>query len=382
MTEFHFLQPLDVLYLRGNRLFADASTPSDALMPPWPSMAAGALRSQILTTQGIDAGQFSGEQPLPEKLARSLGTVKSPGSFRISHFLLARVEDGMVQDIYHPLPADCLVTNNRSRIQHLQPRRLSSQIQCSAPCGQVPVLRTDKQVKPDSGLWLNKAGIQAWLDARSLEPEHLVESSQLWQVDPRLGIALDGTSRTAIKSQLYTVDTVAVEQNIGFLVGVDGADGLIPEQGILRLGGDGRGAEHVKLDWKLLEPDWRFIENSKRFRMCLTTPGLFEQGWLPPGIHEKNGQLNWEIGDFSAQLVSASVPRSGTVSGWDIAANKPKLAMKSVSAGSVYWFDQFEGDVAALGKLAREGLFSVSAYPDAKRRAEGFNNIMIAAWPY
>jgi CRISPR-associated protein Cmr3 len=80
MTEFHFLQPLDVLYLRGNRLFADASTPGEALMPPWPSMAAGALRSQILATNGVNVGQFANGVKLLPELAQSLGTPAEPGT--------------------------------------------------------------------------------------------------------------------------------------------------------------------------------------------------------------------------------------------------------------------------------------------------------------
>ena len=36
-----FLEPHDVLYLRGNKLFGDAGAHGEALMPPWPSMAAG-----------------------------------------------------------------------------------------------------------------------------------------------------------------------------------------------------------------------------------------------------------------------------------------------------------------------------------------------------
>ena len=41
-----FIEPLDVLILRGNKLFADAGSHGEALMPPWPSVAAGALRSR------------------------------------------------------------------------------------------------------------------------------------------------------------------------------------------------------------------------------------------------------------------------------------------------------------------------------------------------
>jgi CRISPR-associated protein Cmr3 len=384
MTEFHFLQPLDVLYLRGNRLFGDSSATGEAVMPPWPSMAAGALRSQILVTNGEDSGQFANGVKLTGELAQSLGTPAEPGTFRLSQFLLAKAEDGKLLDVYFPLPSDVLVISDEivKQIHYLQPQCLAASILSSSPCKQLPVFRTEKQAKPDSGLWLNKVGIQAWLNGQSITIEHLVESRNLWKIDSRLGIALDAAGRTTIEGQLYTVDAVALNKNIGFLTGIDGADRLL-QNGLLRLGGDGRGAQHHKIDWTPfeLEPVWKAINNTKRFRLVLATPGLFEQGWLLPGMSEQADGFIWQTPEFSAHLVTASVSRAETISGWDLAENCPKPALKAVSTGSVYWFDHFEGDIQALRKLVGQGLSFISGYPDNKRCAEGFNNILIAAWP-
>ena len=391
MTEFHFLQPLDVLYLRGNRLFGDSSAPGEAIMPPWPSLAAGALRSQILASHGVDVGRFAqGKAALSGALAQSLGTPEQPGDFRISHFLLAKYENPMgatsmsrLSDVYLPLPQDVVVVSdgNRRKIYSLQPQSLPSGIATSAPCSQIPVLQTEKPAKPEGGLWLNSAGMQAWLNGQPIGADVLVTGNALWKIDSRLGIALAAQSRTTGDGQLYTVDAIALAKNMGFLAGVANANGLLPQRGVLRLGGDGRGAERFKVDWRPLQPDWDTIQRTRRFRLLLTTPGLFEQGWLLPGIKPQNGTYVWQTNGFSAQLVSASITRAETVSGWDIAVNHPKPALKAVSTGSVYWFDRFEGDVGALEKLVEHGLFHLDSYPDEKRRAEGFNNIMIGVWP-
>ena len=382
MTEYHFLQPLDVLYLRGNRLFGDSSATGDAVMPPWPSMAAGALRSQILVTNGEDSGQFASGVNLTGALAQSLGTPAEPGAFRLNQFLLANRDDGNLRDVYFPLPSDLIVIleENNKHIHYLHPCRLPASIHTSAPCGQLPVFRVAKQAKPESGLWLNTAGMQAWLNGQAIILDYMVESKDLWKIDSRLGIALDTAGRTTIEGQLYTVDAVALNENIGFLTGIDGADGLL-QNGLLRLGGDGRGAQHSKVNWEPLQPDWDIITKTKRFRLVLATPGLFEQGWLLPGMTEQAGGFTWKTPDFSAHLVTASISRAETISGWDMAENCPKPALKAVSTGSVYWFDHFEGDIQALGKLVAHGLSLISAYPDNKRCAEGFNNIFIAAWP-
>jgi CRISPR-associated protein Cmr3 len=382
MTEFHFLQPLDVLYLRGNRLFGDSSATGEAIMPPWPSMVAGALRSQILVSNGVDSGQFASGVKLTGLLAQSLGTSTEPGAFRLSQFLLAKMDNGNLLDVYFPLPADLVVIleENHKHIHYLHPHRLPTSILTSAPCAYLPVFSVEKQAKSESGLWLNRAGMQAWLNGQTIALEHLVESKDLWKIDSRLGIALDAAGRTTIEGQLYTVDAVALNKNIGFLTGFDGADGLL-QNGLLRLGGDGRGAQHSKVSWEVLQPNWEVITKTKRFRLALATPGLFEQGWLLPGMIEQADGFIWKTPEFSAHLVTVSASRAETISGWDLAENCPKPALKAVSTGSVYWFDHFEGDVKVLRKLVEHGLSLINAYPDNKRCAEGFNNIFIAAWP-
>ncbi|PPD19349.1 MAG: type III-B CRISPR module-associated protein Cmr3, partial [Methylobacter sp.] len=247
MSEFHFLQPLDVLYLRGNRLFGDSSATGEAIMPPWPSMAAGAIRSQLLASHGVDSGQFAqGNAALSGGLAQSLGTPDQPGDFRISHFLLAKSQacEGATPtsrpaeqvEVYLPLPGDVVVLeeNGSKQVHYLQPHRLHAVIQTSAPCQQIPVLRTAKQAKPAGGLWLNSAGIQAWLNGQAIDSSHLVESKSLWKIDSRLGIALDAQGRTTEEGQLYTVETVALAEDLGFLTGAAGAENLLPANGVLR----------------------------------------------------------------------------------------------------------------------------------------------------
>ncbi len=40
MSTSVFIEPLDVLLLRGNKLFGDPGSHGEALIPPWPSVAA------------------------------------------------------------------------------------------------------------------------------------------------------------------------------------------------------------------------------------------------------------------------------------------------------------------------------------------------------
>jgi CRISPR-associated protein Cmr3 len=49
-----FIEPLDVLFLRGNKLFGDPGSFGESLVPPWPSVAAGAIRSALLAHKRVD----------------------------------------------------------------------------------------------------------------------------------------------------------------------------------------------------------------------------------------------------------------------------------------------------------------------------------------
>lgn len=397
MAEYRFIRPLDVLFLRGNRLFGGPGDFGESMMPPKPSIIAGALRSKMLGLDPAELAAFvANSQPADERLRRSLGlfvtSKESPdgkfqeGEFRISLFTIAR-KSGMDFDWFMPLSADLTATegnDKKTRLDYLQPNILPTAIASSTKLPLLPVLRAEKQQKPISGCWQNSKGIKAYLNGENLNENHVIRYSSLWKKEQRLGIALDRHARSAAEGQIYTTDAISVVEDVGFIVGVDGADGLLPSDGLLRLGGDGRSAEIATLDFRPFQPSWDTIKQSGRFRLILTAPGLFTKGWLPNGVVEQNGSYRLQGSGFSARLVAAAVPRAEVISGWDLAHWCPKPAERVVPTGSVYWFDEVQGDLDALGKLAKSGWWAVSgdnAAIDRSRRAEGFNNVMVAAWP-
>jgi CRISPR-associated protein Cmr3 len=403
MTEYRFIEPLDVLYLRGNKLFDGAGAHGAALMPPWPSLAAGALRSRMLADGGVDMAAFARGVPLADpRLAEVVGTPNQPGSFRIAGFTLARRVGDAIEPCF-PLPADVVVTDNElNDASYLQPTAVAGTLRSSAAFAKLPILRAAKPAKPIGGLWLNGAGWKAYLNGERLTAAHLLRSSDLWQTDPRLGIALESGRGTVQTGMLYTAETVALRResrdaatgkeyhDVGLFVGVDGADGLMPQEGLLRFGGDGRGAAVVPCSVPPPKPDWPRINHEKRFRLILATPGLFEHGWRLPGL-DANGIWRGPDGCV-AKLVAASVNRADVISGWDLARwsqtdesgqkkGGPKTAFRVAPTGSVYWFEALQGKFEAFGKRATEGFWAISSYPGRGRQAEGFNNVLVAVWP-
>jgi CRISPR-associated protein Cmr3 len=338
-----FLEPLDVLYLRGNKLFADAGAHGEALMPPWPSLAAGAIRSRLMAE------------------GASLETL---ADFRLTQFGLARLHESKAFERLWPLPADVIVSDEIALADatYLRPCPTPTGVASSHALPKLPTLQTNIPGKPVAGLWLTGDGIATWLAGQPLNTKHFVRSSELWQTDPRLGIALDPTTRSAADGKIYTTETIALKKGIGFITAYEGSAKELPAESLVRVGGDGRGAVVRFVTPPPITPDWTRIEKEGRFRLILTTPGLFSGGWRPDGV--------------TATLVAASVSRAETVSGWDLVTNKPKPALRAAPTGSVYWFEKLTGDLAALKALALNGF----PLTDLARQAEGFGKLAIAPW--
>lgn len=363
-AQYRFIEPLDVLFLRSNRLFGAAGSHGEALVPPWPSVAGGALRSRMMADDpALDAA-----------------LLQDPERFRLVAFHLARrLGDGRIETL-HALPADLVVQAGMTgdgalTLLAMRPQPTAAGLQSSAPLPMLPVLRQTERRKAESGFWLSEAGWLRYLQGLLPAPDQLVHASELWDIDTRIGIGLDATARRADDGKLFTSQAIAFRQHMGFLAGA--VTDNLPADGLLRFGGDGRGARIGAAAPPAI--DVFAPETGGRFKLVLTTPGIFSRGWLPPGLDGENRlQLS---GDTSARLASAAIGRAAVISGWDLAGHRPKPAQRVVPAGSVYWFDDFQGDPQALRKLSATGLWSLPGQnDDAMRRTEGFNQCVTGAW--
>lgn len=389
MTTSVFLEPLDVLFLRGNKLFGDPGSYGESLVPPWPSVAAGALRSRMLADASIDLTAFAAgkiEHP-------TLGTPAKPGSFAVTAFHLARrLADDRVEALF-AMPADLVVTAGEdgvpTSVSVLRPTAPVAGLLASTSFAQVPVLAETTRGKPASGYWLTADGWKKYLAGQVPTPTDtdLVKSSALWHMDPRVGVGLDPAKASAAEGRLFSVQAVAMQKrehatqkgyDVGFLAVVSGAE--LPKNGTVRLGGDGRAAAvHTVASSPWLAPDYAQIAAARCCRLILTTPGLFAAGWLPTGITQSaDGEFRFDLHGVKGRLVCAAVPRFEVISGWDLARWQPKPALRAAPTGSVYWLDELDASADALRKLVETGLWSASC-EDAARRAEGFNRLALAA---
>ena len=403
MTQFYFVEPVDSLFVRGNLAFGDSGEHGAGAMPPAPSLFAGAFRSAILGHDAEALARYLGQGATGDDgLDAALGTldpragqVIGPGAFRVAWVSLAGHKDATgspwVEPVF-PLPADLVKLDQG--FARLSPEPTSPLVTDGRELPRVAVLRTDRQAKPEGGLYLSASGWSSHLAGDLPDiASGTVKATDLHARDPRLGIGLDPAAGTVEPGLIYTTEGHAfspqadpVQPNrapkpfiaTGFLVGIDGADGLLPEAGFLRLGGDGRGARYQRVDYQPPASPTQAIAERGRFRLILATPGLFADGWLPRGVRREGADYLWSDAGCSARLVCAAVPRREVVSGWDLFAWKPKDAQRAAPAGSVYWFEDLQGPADKLAAWVDGGLWGDTV--DHQRRAEGYNLASLANW--
>lgn len=391
---YFYVCPTDSLFVRGNLAFGGSGDHGASLMPPPPSLFAGAFRSAVL---GKDATQLTAflenGQCTDTALAQCLGTPALPGDFRITWLSLAgEVAGQTLPEAITSLPADLVMLG-----QHfvtLEPRAQHVGVQSA---GQLPLratLLSAKQEKPTGGVLLRGKGLAQHLQGQASDATHGIQSKHVFTRDPRLGIGLNPDAHTAEEGQIYTTEGFAFSPpsgavgkantapfaSTGFLVGIEGVANLLPDTGLLRLGGDGRSAQYRKVAFTA--PAVAQLPGAKgRFRLLMQTPALFSQGWLPDGVVEQDGTYRLQGDGFSARLACAALGRREVVSGWDLYQWAPKPAQAAVPAGSVYWFDAFEGDAGKLAAWVAKGLWpdDLNAMQQA-RRAEGYNRALLGAW--
>ncbi len=370
---YFFVRPVDVVMLRGNKLFGEAGSYGDVVVPPWPSVFAGAFRSYLWNTLSAN------------KRRQIIGDPRIWGTFRLRWLSVGRIHGTELDSMLVPLPSDVVVLMEEGKaVGILKPKTIDrGSITSSSVLPMHMVASTSAPGKTTNQGLISSAGVKKWQESR-----RGIEVSQVGQIfmsDTRLGIGMNVDSRTASEGALYTSDSVTMREGYGFLVGICGEEGFLPKKGLLRLGGDGRGAEFLEVKAKeqvdLATRPSELLRNSDRLKIAAVTPLIFEDGWIPDGVRQQDNDYVLELEGFSARLVSVALKRYETISGWDMANRRPKLARRAVPPGSVYFFDRCEGNKETFYKWCRGGMRDMRRNEGLRStEIEGFNTVVVGLW--
>lgn len=303
-----------------------------------------------------------------------------------------------------PAPADALVYagERAARVLRLQPRPRPAEIGLLG-CDDDPArealdlaLRDEGAGKPWPAAphWWPEHDFAAWL-----AEQPVATLSQPLRLPARLEVhvAIDAGRQTAAEAQLFTTRRTETLERAWSADGQRGpARPPVYEWGLgvrahlpddwavtcVPLGADRRPAFVQVLEPALfaapevLRRAWA-TQSCPGLRVLLVSPGDFA-GWAPPGFISDGQHYRGELPGLPGvewRLRAACVPRPVTVSGWDMAADRPKAARRLVPSGSVYFFTKASG--AAVTWLEAEALW-LAAWGHGID--EGFGRVVPARW--
>jgi CRISPR-associated protein Cmr3 len=402
------IEPLDPLIARDGRPAAVGRF--DTVGFPYPSMTAGAVRTRM----GSEGGAFT----LPRA---ALGELKE--NVEVRGPLLAELdsESGEVHRWLPPAPRDAVFFRPEGEkdpdLYRLLPRRLEEGevVDSLDAHGLLPLATAGEapRGKPPEGIpsfWSWEA-FEGWLkspgDQREVELAKL--GLQKLPVETRAHLAIQPGERVGLEGMLFQTaglrflslkekdnkdgngaeDRKAREEGFSLKARrlalsvwsqggrVAGRDLSLARQ-IAPLGGERRLARWCEASkaWPGLPEAVRdSIAETGQARLILMTPAIFAGGALPGW---NGGTGPWGSASVKATVRATSVPRPEVVSGWDLAAGRPKETRRLACAGSVY-FLELEGTKDDRRRWCEETWLACVS-DDAQERRDGFGLAVLGTW--
>ena len=378
-----FIEPTDVWLFRDGRPFsAGEGHVARSIFPPTPMTVQGALRSLILGHSEVDWKDFQA-QSTPE--AQELGEVigcpagrgrsASLGNFLMAGPFLARWEEGQVVR-YTPLPADVVRHADEGYYFALCPAKgLPFKTEWPS-AGLFPLWPepTEEIEAPDPGGWLSEQVLHNYLQDKNFGP---LEGEELFQSEPRFGIALDYKTRRPVEHMLYQAEFIRPRADpgseVGLLVRLGPGVALPADEGLMALGGEARSARYRCLADSKVDVGAGMQTPVERLKLVFLTPAWFSGGWQPA-----DGDAGWSrLLGSPVTLVAAAVGRPQHIGGWDIAIRWHKPMYHYVPAGSVYFFESTQKPISPPAG-------PVTETPDNQLPlgAQGFGQVAAGTWEW
>lgn len=371
----YLIEPMAPLVFRSGKPFA-GPIGADGANFPLPSSAAGLMRT-------VAADQK--KQPFSEELRQQ--AVRGP--------LLVRYDSPEKLNALVPKPADALYLkgeNGEVEIVRLQPAALPEHCGSDLPDGLLPVqMAKTLKGKPVSGpqYWA-LADLTAWQGGKNLSFQSVRDNGlESLPSEQRTHVALDPETLASDDGRLFQtsgLDLQAAWQpdkhkwsdtRLGFLAQTTAE----LKNGLVTFGGERRMSRLEKLSAKA---DWTCrnaaltaeVRKAGGLRLTLITPAIFAGGYLPGWLDASTLEgTPPSCPGLRVKLQAVAIDRWVPVSGWDLAAWKPKAMRKAVAAGAVYWF-------SVIGEAPDnlESLWLAPLSDDSQDNRDGFGMATAAAW--
>lgn len=312
------ISALDTLFFRDGKPFEmNNENWATGMFPPLPSVFYGAIRSTFL-------GQNS-EIALEQNITDSESLVIN------SLFLKSFSKEGYEDEIILPIPLDLISfkDSDESELLDYQSNDIISSKQQKFK-GYLRFNGANKKTEELAG----KAFLRELDFSEYLQGTQSVFTSIKIQenisLESKIGIGRDNNTNVADKGLLYRVGMLrpVAEDKSNFLKEFRFVinfkfqkDIEISSSGLMKLGGENKVANYteIKVDNLLECPEI----TSEYFKVYLSTPAIFENGWCPKFLEDK--------------ILTCAIGKPQMVGGFDISKKMPKVMQKAVPSGSVYY---------------------------------------------
>jgi len=324
------INPLDTLFFRDGKPFSmGEETWADAIFPPSPSVIYGALRSTYFA-YNIRELEKANEDDDPTKKME----IKS---------IYLKIND----EIFFPPPLDLVKKKEReNKAFTLEVPDKISEFISNSEIPQHLIYSGDENIENIPDGILNNLDFTEYLNVKSKEFSYLKLGDYLIS-EPKVGIGRSSNTHSTELGKLYRVDMKRLENKsndkLSIVVEFEGLD--IPEKGMLKLGGEGKAVSYKKFADSLKINFPKFDNNEKQFKLVLTTPAIFENGWIPKWI---NNNFKYEHNGLKLKLLTAAIGKPVHIGGFDMKKRIPKPMYKAIPAGSVYYFKLINGTIQDL----------------------------------
>jgi CRISPR-associated protein Cmr3 len=351
------LSPIDTWFFRDGTPFDMGASPQAGVIgvfPPYPPTVAGAIRAALALRNGWD-GRARWSREIEAVLGdgpENLGSLRITGPFVLRHgspvFPVPRHVLGRVDDNGRWLPAAMLRPGAATTVSDLGP---------SVRFPEFPQGTTDAtSLLPGTRRWVTLAGLHRILRGQLPSGDQILDETEMWAAEPRVGIARESISRTVAEGALYSTRHVRLRPSVSIAVEVDGvpASWRSPAGSVIPFGGESRLAACEAAD---ASADVKFdvpVVESGTVVLVALTPVLLERDAL-------SGKADLPVG--GVRIVSACTDRPIRIGGWDSLRRAP-LAMKNAIAPGSTLFCKTDRP-ADLAKAIAGGLLRIGAMTTA-----------------
>ena len=334
MTVISF-QPLDTLFFRDGRPYNQGEQNQagvNSLFPPAPTTLVGAVRAACARSLGWTRGIWS------TRVSEQLGDGSDLGPLRFRGPVIARNGESLF-----PAPAHLIGQPGQGGAAAPMSSTLlfpgSGTASDLGTDARLPVADDPPEgakVLLEQGWWLTVRGLEAVLQGCPPERVCMIHQHDLWNSEPRVGIARCETTRTTKEGALYSPNHIRLRRGVVLAMEAQG----LPRECIDALpaqphpvGGEARACWlHLDVGPPLLpcRPNLRAVEDTLRYTVVILTPA-------DTGAPPRPGETGYA--GLPGRIVSACLPRPTLIGGWDSEAMKPLALRPHLAAGSVLFLE-------------------------------------------